>query len=723
MATQVNRQAADPYQASPSGYLQNSSLSFDFQAVLAAVYRSRFWVAGIICLSLILGVIVSLLSTPIYRGEASIQIDQEAAQVLGTEDQAPAGGWQETERFLQTQLDVIRSRAIAILVAEDLGLFGNPQFLREMNADPEIEATPTMSADEIQRRRVLTLLRENLEVALPADSRVAEIRFLSPSPTLAANVANSFAENYIRSNLERKFATSSYAREFLRERLDEVRGQLEESEREALEYARATQIIDTSGAGSQGSSGPRSLTTATLVQLNQDYANALAERISAEERWERASAANPLTLAAVLQNSAVQRLIERRAQLQAELEQQLERRRDDFPAVRQARAQLEEIDRQIDTLATNIRSSFQNDYQTALANEQAIQAQLQELKAATLNEQSQAVRLGILQRSAETDRQLYDQLLTRYNELSAEAGVQANNVSIVDPAEVTTTPVSPNIPLNMALAMLGGVALSGFVVFGREQLFDIVRTPDDARRAAGMSLLGAVPISPPDSDVATEAHDPKTPISEAYNSVATALLLASERGLPSSLVVTSSRAGEGKSSSAYSIGLSLARVGKRIVLVDCDLRRPNLHTLLDTGNKRGMSELLSGNASINDVLRSSPYPNLNYITSGEIPPNPTELFVGERFEELVRTLEQEYDCVIVDSAPVLSLADAVAIGSRVRSLVFVIQSGGNLASNVGHAVNRLVQGGAKPAGVILSRYDSRSAGYGYESSYSYSYGD
>ena len=184
MATQVNRQAADPYQASPSGYLQNSSLSFDFQAVLAAVYRSRFWVAGIICLSLILGVIVSLLSTPIYRGEASIQIDQEAAQVLGTEDQAPAGGWQETERFLQTQLDVIRSRAIAILVAEDLGLFGNPQFLREMNADPEIEATPTMSADEIQRRRVLTLLRENLEVALPADSRVAEIRFLSPRQRL-----------------------------------------------------------------------------------------------------------------------------------------------------------------------------------------------------------------------------------------------------------------------------------------------------------------------------------------------------------------------------------------------------------------------------------------------------------------------------------------------------------------------------------------------------------
>jgi len=698
-------------------------LVLNFAAIWAATYRSRYWISGILVGCILAGIIITLLSTPIYQAAATVQINQEAAKILGTEDSNTTAAIQDSDRFLKTQIDVIKSRSLAQMVGEDLKLFNNPQFLEAMNVNPDV-SSPNLPPDEAQRELVLQTLSDNLNVTLPLDSRIASIAFDSPSPDLATRIANSFAENFIRSNLQRKFDTSSYARDFLRQQLDEAAIRLANSEREALDYARRTRIIDASNAasadGSQASM-PKSLLTATLVRLNQDYTSAVARRIEAQQKWETARGQSLMALPEVLNNTAIQQLLQQRAMVQAEYEQELQRRKEAFPTVRQAKARLDELDQQVEAIAGGIRETLRSSYQTALAQEQALETQITDLKNQTLDEQGQSVQLGILQRKTNNDRQLYDLLLSRYNELNAEAGVQANNLSIVDRAETPVEPIKPSIPLNMALSVLAGIILAGLFVFVREQLFNIIRTPEDVSRKLGLPSLGAIPKVEEDAAIESLILDPKSPIAETFSSLRSSLMLVSSHGLPRSLMFTSARQGEGKSSCCFATAVALARIGKRVLVIDLDLRRPNQHNKFGVKNGAGMSDLLSHNKTAAEVILPTKIDGVSFISSGGIPPNPTELLAGEASRKVLSDLEAQYDVMLIDSPPTLGLADAVEIGSMAESCVFVIEAGQSQASHSNGAIQRLLQGGANLIGVLLTKFDLKESGYGYEYAYQYTY--
>lgn len=697
--------------------------SIDFGAIWAGAYRSRFWIGGIVLGAMVLGVLGTLLTTPIYRAVATVQIDQEAAKVLGTEDTDLSAAIQDSDRFLKTQLDVIRSRSLAVTVAEDLGAFDDPEFLKKMNQDPEVEAYGVRTAEEVKRELVIQLLSDNLGVSLPIDSRVASITFDSPDPRLAAQVANSYAENYIRSNLQRKFDTSAYAREFLKGQLDEAAARLAESERQALNYARATRIINTSngGQGDGSQAGPKSLIAATLVQLNTSYAAALSRRIEAEQKWNETRTQPVLSIPEVLNNLAIQRLLEERAKLEAAYEEQLQRRRADHPAVKQAKASIDEIESQIAQIASSIRETIKSDYQAALKQEKALDRQIVDLKSDTLDEQGKSVQLGILQRQTDNNRELYDLLLRRYNELNAEAGVQANNVAIVDRAEAPDKPVLPNIPLNLALSLVAGIGLAGAFVFVREQFFDKVRTAEDLLRKVGVPALGAIPFVKDGANIAEEAQDNKTTVSEAFASVRSSLMLSSAHGLPTSIMFTSAQQGEGKSSACFATALALGRVGKSVLLIDLDLRRPRQHHLFGVDNSSGMANLLTHNASIDDVIHSTEFDGISVIPSGGIAPNPTELLASQAFRDLVRELEKRFDVVLIDSPPLLALADAVEIGSVTDASIFVVEAARSASSTLRSAIERLRHGGGNVVGGLLTKFDPKESGYGYYYAYDYQY--
>ncbi|TWJ08624.1 GumC family protein [Altererythrobacter ishigakiensis] len=717
----VSSEFGDRYQTS---YDDEGLISIDLEAIWAAVYRSRFWIAGIVLGCLLLGVVVTILSTPIYRAEATVQIDQEAAKVLGTEDADATASIFDSDRFLKTQLDVIRSRSLAQAVAEDLQLFNNVGFLEQMEIDPSNIQSSVLPREEAERELVLDTIEENLDVTLPIDSRIATISFESPVGALAARIANSYAENYIRNNLQRRFDTSSYAREFLREQLQEAAISLAESERAALEYARRTRVIDASNAAdATGSSAatPRSLITATLVQLNQDYAGALSRRIAAQKSWETAREQDPISLPQALNNLAVQNLLEERAKVQAEYEQELQRRKEEFPSVKQARARLDELDRQIAAIATSIQQTIKANYEIALEQELALESQISQLKSETLDEQERGVQLGILQRQIANDRELYDLLLTRFNELNAEAGVQANNVSIIDRATRPIEPFSPNILLNIALSLLSGLVLAGAFVFGREQFFDIIRTPDDVARKLNVPLLGASPRVDESEAVQDLILDPKTEVSEHYASLRSSLILSTSHGLPRTLAFTSAVQGEGKSSSCFATALALSRIGKRVLVVDLDLRRPNQHRMFGVENGKGMSDLLTGNKQVEDVTHATEHDGLFFIASGGIPPNPTDMLASPALRTVLESLTHHYDIVLVDSPPTLGLADAIEIASTTEGCLFVTEAGRNRANNVRSSINRLEAGGAKVLGVLMTKFDAKSAGYSYSYAYSYEY--
>ncbi|WP_338424228.1 GumC family protein [Sphingopyxis kveilinensis] len=698
----------------------------DLREIWAIVYRSRFWIATIMASAIVLGIIVTLLMTPRYRADAAVQIDQEAIKVLGTEQSESSASIQDAERFLKTQVDVINSRAVARAVANELRLFNGDRFLEQMRDSQEVEATSSVSLADAKRERVLTVLQKNLTVELPPQSRVVRIFFTSPDPALAARVANSYAENFIRLNLRRKFDSSSYAREFLREQLDEAQQRLARAERSAVQYAREKKIIDASAAASTSDrpSAPRSLTTGTLVQLNQQQAEATAKRIQAEQRWNRARAVNSLSIPEVLENTAVQALLAEKAQLNAQLMEETQRRRDDYPTVRQGRARIIELDQQIGAIASSIRSTIRTEYEVARTNEQALGNRVEQLKSSTFSEQSESIQLSILRREADTFRQQYEFLLARFNQLNAEAGVQANNISLIDQAVTPIKPSSPKIVLNLFLAAILGGIISTIFCYVRHTVFDTIRTPDDVARNLNLPLLGVVPKPENPENLANELRDPKQPISEAFSSLRSTLSMISTHGLPKTLAFTSTTAAEGKSTACFATALSLARTGKRLLVIDLDLRRPNQHNQYGIKNTEGMSELLSGNRTFADVVRKTNVERVDMITGGAIPPNPTELLDPGSIRAMLAAHSADYDVILVDSAPVLAIADAISVGNSVEAVIYVIESNKNLPKTILAALSRLRDAHANVSGVLLTKFDASSSGYGnsYESTYQYEYG-
>lgn len=703
---------------------QSDASLLDFRELFAAIYRSRYMVLGIIIGCLIVGIAVTFLITRQYAGLASVEVRQEAQKVLGTEqDREGASSKIDIERFLDTQVDLVRSRRVATAVAEELGLFRNENFLDTMNVTRRIEGNGYLSEQEAFRETVIKALLDNLEVGYTGQTRILNIRFYSPDARLSARVANSFANNFIISNLQRKSDSSSYARDFLREQLREAQTRLAESERAALDYARRERIVDASNAaradGASVNAQPQSLVTAQLVQLNQSYSLAVATRVEAEQRWRRAQGVPMLNMPEVLGNLAVQDLLQRRAVIEAELKEQLQTRQESHPSIIQAQARLNEINRQLAAVASSIRDTILGQYEIAARQERQLQGQIERLKGRTLVEQNQSIQLSILRREADTNRQQYEALLVRYNQLNAEAGVQANNLAVVDRAVPNPKPAWPKIPLNLALSLLAGIVLSGLYVLAQMRLFDKVRTPVDVTERLHVPLLTAIPVS---KDVIEDVTDPKSNISEAFNLARTALSLSSEDGVPHSVMVTSVQASEGKTSCCVSLAIGFSRLGKRVLVIDLDLRRPNVHRLLGLANTTGASAVLSGQVSAAEAIQKTAYAGVDAVVGGAISPNPTDLLMGHQLEAVLNAMGKNYDLLLIDSPPVLALADAEILAKRVEATVFVIESGRNSRSAVQTAMARLRRSGAHITGVVLSKYDPGELGYGYGDMYGYKYG-
>lgn len=696
----------------------------DLRAIWSALYRNRYLIGAVIAAALLIGLAATLLMTRIYQAQVTVQIDQEATRVLGTEDTDTSAAIQDADRFLETQLDVIRSRYLAERVAQDLKLFGNPDFFEAMNADMPEAPEGALSLEATRREAVLELLAENQSVSLPRNSRIARISFNSPDPALATRVANSYGTNLITSNLQRKFDTTGYAREFLSGQLADAKQRLEESEKAMLAYARAARLIDTSSgvSNAQQDSGPRSLTTSSLVQLNTAHSAAVAERIQQQQRWESANSTPPLALPEVLANPAIQELVQQRAEQRALYQQERERRREDHPAVQQAAARIAELDQQIATLGSNIKSGIRQQYQIALQQEQALTGNINRLKGETLSEQDRSIRYNILKRETDTNREMYEALLQRFREVSAQAGVTANNISILDRADQPTEPVSPRPMLNMALAGLGGLGLALLLVFARERFDDVIRSPEDIQAKLGTAPLGVVPLLKGGETPSEALADPRSELTEAYHALRTSLELSSPAGLPKTLLFTSSQQAEGKSTTSFAIARDFARVGRKVLLIDADLRKPSLHKLLSKPNEAGFSSLLAGQRQLGEVLQASDIPNLSFIAGGPLAPNPAELLGAASLEDLLARLTSEYDLVIFDAPPVMGLSDAPLLASLMGGTVFVVEANRAHRGQAKIAMRRLLSTQARLLGAVLTKFDSKTIGYGQDYGYGYRYG-
>ncbi len=698
-----------------------SGSQIDLEGLRAALMRNK-WVVAMTCAAgLLLGITVTFLTVPTYRAEASLQIDQQASRVLDSPDIEPVQAVQDADRFLQTQIEILRSRALAIRVAESLGLFAGDHFLQTMRVRPRTGPIGSLDADQAHREQVIAVLRDNLTVTLPEGSRVAHVAFDSPDPLTASRVANAFADAMISSNLSRRYDTSVYARQFLREQLEQAKERLEVSEQSMVAYARANGIIDTDAVRetSPGTSSAPSLMTTSLIEANEALSQARARRIDAQQLWVSTQAAPIMSLPEVLSNSAIQTMMDRRSQLEADYAEQSQGRQDGHPALVRLRSEIATVDQRVARLAKDIRDSIHNRFVTAELQERQMQGEVARLTGATLSEQDRSIRYTILRREVRTNRELYDGLLQRFKEISAAAGVSSNNISIVDVASMPTSPVSPNVPVNLGLSLLGAFFIALATVYLRENLDDTVRSMSEVERKLHITALGMVPRLEDSAVLRDELENQTSSVSEAFHTVRSAIELSGVDGLPQSLLITSCGKGEGKTTSAYALARDFARVGKRVLLVDADMRRPSMHKLLALENANGLVELLSRTIPLENAVRATAIANLDFIPAGASVPNPAELLGTETMPWIIAAMDDQYDLVIIDGPPMLGLADAPSIATHVEATVFIVDASQARRATILAALRRLRLSRARLLGIMLNRVELRTLGYGYDQYYNY----
>ncbi|MHB8530557.1 MAG: GumC family protein [Caulobacteraceae bacterium] len=693
------------FQDAPSGAL-------DLIGLWRTLIKHRWTIAATVVAALAIGLSATLLMAPVYTARTTLQIDREAAKVVSAGDVSANDNLIEGEEFFKTQYGLLRSRSLAIRVAEALGLTRDDAFILQMGKRPRsrlaaiIEAGPE-AVGATRRDQVLHLLQTHLGVVPDRGSRLVAVTFDSPDPRLSARVADAFAENFIGAALDRRYESSSYARDFLERRLAEVKSRLEDSERQLVAYAASQQIISLSDGGQPNNpSGQRSLAAADLEGLNTALSTARAARLQAEARWRQAQATPGMALSEILQNPTVQQISQQHAKLAAEYQDKLSIFKPDYPDMRQLKAQIDETQRQLDLEASDIKGSLKAQYESALADETALQRQVDGLKTNVLDLSKRSIQYTILQREVDTNRALYDGLLQRYKEVGVAGGVTANNISIVDRAEPPLLPSSPKPLLNLVIALLAGIGGGVALAFAREAFDQAIRTAADVEGKLGVPMLGAIPVLKAGIQPAEALADPRSPLSEAYQSLRSALQFSTIDGFPPAMVVTSPQPGDGKSTTAFALAASMANLGFRTLLLDADLRNPSLHKLIAADNRVGLSNLLTGAAVLQEVTQASAVANLFVVTSGPLPPNPAELLAGHRLRLLASEAGQVFDVLIFDGPPIMGLADAPMIAAAVTGCLVVIEPGRTGRTQARAALARLALASGHILGVALTKFNA-----------------
>lgn len=687
------------------------------------ILRRRKWIiASMVGVGLIVGAIVTLLMTPMYEATSQIEIQRESGNITRVQGVEAQAGSVDLE-FYQTEYGLLASEALAERVATDLRLYDDERFFtlfragqaKQWFADGRL--VPNASTREQRIRDAGAILLKNVDIKPVRLSRLVDISFSSPDPAFSARVAGAWSSTFINTTLERRLDATSYARRFLEGRLDQLRRRLNESEQRLVGYAQRENIINLPGpSGPNGTTSERSIAADDLTSLNAALATAIGDRIQAQSVLQAGGGTPSATTSATLSG-----LRTRRAELAGDYAKLLTQFEPGYPPAQAMRDQIASVDRAIAREEGRDKTALRTTYNAALDREQRLQRQVEVLKGGMLDLRRRSIQYNIYQRDVDTNRQLYDALLQRYKEIGVAGGVGVNNISVVDPAQVPLGPSSPRPLINLLIALTAGLVLGIVIALVLEQIDDALSDPTEMSQKLSLPVLGIIPNIGSEDMLAT-LGDRKSTLSEAYLAAQTALSFSTQHGFPRSLMVTSSGPAEGKSTTAHALALSLQRTGKRVVLVDGDMRSPSVHHMVGIPNERGLSNFLAGDEDILQLVHWDTPGNVPSITAGPQPPNAAELLAGTRFVAFIERLHETFDHIIIDAPPVMGLADAPLMGHQVEGAVFAVRAHHSRVSAARVAIRRMISGQTRIMGGILTRYDAKRSFYGYGYDYGHSYG-
>ena len=750
LARHLDLRRLDDLSAEKMPGLADDGADFDLRRYLHMALRRKWTILGVVALAAVLALVQTFRTTPIYRSSLLLQIEPQGDQFLQYQDNVSLGESAWSYNYYQTQYELLRSNSLARRVIDQLGLEASAavdappaendaasdnrsgSFFAALKASiTKLFAGTVGSSTADSKNAPSTDEKPNLEgvllsrltVAPLPDSRLVRIYYDSPNPREAAAVANALADNFVNMTLERRYNASGYAKKFLEERIQQVRANLEDSERRLVDYAREREILDFDDRLGN--------LRETLNALNSALIQAQTERIEAESIYGQSQRTSSSSLR-VLDNPTIQDLKARKGELELLYQDNLKVYKPGYSKMRQLQSQIAELDEQIQkeiaAVTRTVDAATRADYAAKVDQEAKLQARVREVKSEILDLQNRSTDYQVLKREVVTNRELYDGLLQRMKEVGVVAGLTTNNISIVDRATVPSAPYKPNLRANLSKAMMIGLMIGVLLAFLLEHLDDTVKTSQDVETHGRMPVLGTIPLASVkehgirESDIPLlAATSPKSPLAEAARSLRTALMFSTTEGAPKVLHVTSTGPGEGKTTAATNIAIAFAQAGQKVLLIDADLRSPSLHRVFSLPNDLGLTNFLAGDTQPADIAQPTQVVRLFTITSGPIPPNPVELLSGAKMLDLLSVAGERFDFVVLDGPPIIGLADALVLASLANGTMFVVEAGGTRYGALEGAVKRLRAANATVVGGVLSKFGPRGKGYGYGYSYDYHY--
>ncbi len=720
--TLFNENSEREYNAirSPEGAAQENPVLLQFwQAIL----RHKSAIIIIIITTIILSAVATLLMTPYYTATSRIEINRAQDKVTNVEGVKNDDVGQNLE-FYQTQYSLLEARSLAARVVRKQGLASEEWFFDLFGVDPDnsgliaSDTNKTGSAERIRRQNLaVKILLDHVGISPIRGSSLIDVSFSSANPEFSSEIVNTWVAEFIESNLDRRFDSTADARKFLEERLAQLRQSLEESERKLVLYADNKEIVTLSSK--QDSFGRtisnQTLASTNLEALNAALAKATEERIAAESEIQSTG-----TDKNALSNLALHGIREQRALVAAEYAKLLVQFEPEYPAAKALKSQITDLDASIAREDARSRSGTAARFREAMKREKELKTRVELLKGQFSGERRDSIQYNIYQREVDTNRQLYDGLLQRYKEIGV-AGVGSNNISVVDRALAPEKPSSPNVILNLLFGILSGSLFALAYVFISEQIDQSVKDPSELKNKLGIAVLGSIPDLNKE-DVIASLQDKKSQAWEAYLSIRTSLSFLTDHGVPRSFLMTSTRPNEGKSTSAFALSSVLASAGKRVLLIDGDMRNPSLHKMLGIENAVGLSNYLSGSSDMKSLIQKTAVENFNAMTAGPIPPNAAELLSGDRMSSMIELLGKEFDHIIVDAPPVLGLADIPLLSNSVEGVIYTVEANGVKMKGIAAGLQRVRDSKAHVFGAIVTKVGTQQSGYGYGYDYQYSYG-
>jgi succinoglycan biosynthesis transport protein ExoP len=654
---------------------------------LSVLYKYRW--AAMTVFALVVGWVMvdSYTRIPVYQAAARVLIEDPNSDIATPSEIARNVTIADPEIYLQTQLRIMRSRDLAQRVAARLEMTRVPEFNGQgprptqlavgialvkyyvtwpyrliTQAPAEPPATSVTVADGSYPEALLA----RFDVTQVRGSQLVDMTFRAADPEFAARAVNAFAQEYVDHNLALKVDTLAKSADWLTSEV-ERHGQLVQQSELAL-----SQYKESQDAGALDSS--QNIVVARLTQSNDAATKARLDRIEKEGRWRQIEAAGQdvESITSVLINPNIQSLRANINALQQDRARLSERYGEKHPDYQKAITALANAERQLQEEIRKARQNARNEYDNAVQQERELQSQLNEAKQAATALGRKGVDYAMLLREAESNRKIYDELLTREKEVRVVANSRTNNVRVIDRAEAPGQPFSPNHRRDWLYAIALGLALGLGVAFGIDYLDDTVKTPDDVTRRLKLKFLGLVPIVPGERHPLISGPVPHD-FGESYRSIRTSLAAQLPGNGARVVAVASSQPLEGKTTTAVNIAMALAVGGARVLLIDADMRRPSVHKALRMSNDRGLSQLLAGQARMREVVQRTHDPNLLTITAGRTPANPSELLASDRMRALLTGLETgPFDWIIIDTPPVLAVTDAVILAPLVHAMTFVI---------------------------------------------------